>query len=126
MYEFQQKRKVRQIIYSKWSLLFLAVIVILLAKGNWGVIRKELGSRQNLNNVEKELLLVKEKETELRSNIYKLNTPEGVESEIRSRFSVKKPGEEVVLIVEPSNSTSTQDQSNSFWSKIGRWFKKLF
>ena len=65
-------------------------------------------------------------QSDLEVKINRLQSPEGIEKEAKNRFNVKKPGEEVLLIVEPpvkNTSTSAVGFSNSFWSFLKNFFK---
>jgi cell division protein FtsB len=75
---------------------------------------------------EKRLTELELRNSELESKIKKLNTPSGVEEEIRSKFSVAKAEENMVIIVrEEGVSSSTQKENDTIWSKIkGLWRKK--
>jgi hypothetical protein len=63
------------------------------------------------------------KKSELLSKIENIQTESGLEREIRSKFSVSRPDEKVVVIVpEEDSQIKTNDEKVSFWSK----FKKFF
>ncbi len=54
----------------------------------------------NQQAVKKETENLDLKKSELESVLKRLETPVGVEEEIRKKFQVKKPGEEALVIVE--------------------------
>jgi len=119
MHEFQQKRRLRRTLYSKTSIVILVIISIFIIRGSWTVFQKERQSRKNVEEVESGLMAAKQRELELSTNIEKLNTPQGVEREIREKFSVKKAGEDVVLVIDSNATTSSPVPSVSVWAKIG-------
>ncbi len=61
----------------------------------------------------------------LNSEIGRLKTDNGVEEEIRSKFNVAKPGETVVVVINGSSSTSSQNSSGNkgFWASFWSIFK---
>ncbi len=62
---------------------------------------------------------------ELESKIKKLNTTSGIEEEIRSKFSVAKEEENMVIIVREENvSSTTHSEKATIWSKIKALWKK--
>ena len=66
-------------------------------------------------------------QSDLEVKINRLQSPEGIEKEAKDRFNVKKPGEEILLIVEPpvkNVSSSTGNHSNAFWNFIKSLFRK--
>lgn len=64
---------------------------------------------------------LKTRQAMLGSQIDKLSTESGQEEEIRSKFSVAKPGEAVVMVIDGTNSASV-DPSNT---NTGLWQKFL-
>lgn len=61
---------------------------------------------------------------ELEGKIRKLATVSGVEEEIRSKFSVAKDNENMVIIVREEPATTTVDEPElSFWSKVRNLFR---
>lgn len=126
MYEFQQKRRLRKTLYSKTSIAILIIISVFIVHGSWGAFQKERQSRKNMEEVEKELNEARKKELELSMNIENLNTSQGVEREIREKFSVKRDGEEVVLVIDSNDITTSSAPSVSLWAKIKNWIANLF
>jgi cell division protein FtsB len=120
--------------YRFWhSPLFLAVLffaVILFAYNMIGLIAKE---RETQNNKVLELNKIDDlnkRQASLSTDIAKLQTPEGKEESIRDKFQVVKPGEKMVVIVDPAQQQATMDDQtvdHSFWGYIKRMFvKKLY
>jgi hypothetical protein len=51
-------------------------------------------------------------------------TPQGVEAEIRDKFNVAKPDENVAVVLESTDAaTTTSTTAVSFWQKILDFFK---
>src|ERR1035437_2788325 len=120
MIDFQQKRKINKIIYSKVSFVILFILIIFLGKSTLDIYKKYKISSDNYNETKKEYDSLQSRKGMLSSEINKLNTESGIEEEIRSKFSVAKPGETVVTVIDSSSSTST-DGNNSrkgFWSNL--------
>lgn len=125
MIDFQQKRQIRRVVYSPKIALLLLIVFIFLAKGAWGAYTKERESRSNLDKVEENHAKALEREAFLLEEIEKLNTEEGVDKEIREKFNVTKPGEEVVLVVESENSPSEESvEKKGFWERLVGFFKR--
>ena len=90
------------------------------------MISKQIESGENLKKIEENLTSANLKKAELEKNIENLKTEEGQEKEIREKYDVKKPGEEIILIVEPKNVASQNATTSGVLGKIGKWFKNLF
>ncbi len=62
--------------------------------------------------------------TELDAKIKKLDTVSGVEEEIRSKYSVAKESENMVIIVrEEGEATTTTRENTGLWYKIKALFR---
>lgn len=124
MFDFQEKRKLKQFLYSKITLVVLVVVVGLLLNSVWNIYTKERETRIVRKNLEREFLELQEREELLREEIERLKTPRGIEEEIRSKFEVSKDGEKVMVIVDPTKDKETQiyKRKNSFWSKFLNFF----
>jgi cell division protein FtsB len=124
MFNYQQKKQIRKVIYSKITLLILFILIIILSKAYYGIYKKQIISNQNLKIVKEEFDSLKSRKDVLEFEINKLNTEEGLEREIRSKFNVSKPGEVVVNIVDENknNDLDIVVKDVGFWDRI---FKKI-
>lgn len=61
-----------------------------------------------------------EKNKELQQKIVEMKTDEGIEKKLREKFQIKKPGEQVVIILNPEspNNEQSTDVKQTFWDKI--------
>ncbi len=122
-----KKREEYRFWHSPLVLVVLFCIVVLFAYNVIGLIEKE---HETAKNKESELAKIddlRNRQTELTSDIAKLSTDEGKEESIRDKFQVVKPGEKMVVIVDSNPQTqASADQSvdHSFWGFIKRMFTK--
>ena len=121
MLEFQEKRKIRNILYSKITLVILIGLLIVVGSATLNIYDKQKESEEFKLKVSEEFNKLEKRELELQASIEKLQTNRGIEEEIRERFGVILPDEEVIVVVEPreeekDNQNFKKDQS--FWSKI--------
>ena len=117
MRELQRKQKMRQRLYSLPSLIGLFIIAVLLAKGAVGVINKERESALRSRELEEKATTLVQREEELKEGIARLETEEGIQEEIKERFSVIQEGEFVAVIVDDRRATSSDDDSGKAWYK---------
>ncbi len=125
MLEFQEKRKLRRFLYSRITSVILLVIIFFILKGVWGVYEKQSIAKENLKKISTNFNTLLERELILTSEINRLKTDIGVEEEIREKYGLVKPGEEVLVIIDDDEvvgSPSISSGSN-FWQKIVDWFK---
>src|SRR4051812_37175339 len=99
MREFQEKHQFRKRLYSKTVLFILAIVIILIARGVFGVYAKEKATRDELARVDNEKGVIQTRYDSLENNSERLKTEEGMEAEIRGKFDVAKSGEGVIVIV---------------------------
>lgn len=120
MLEFQRKRNKRKILYSKLSVLVLCIFSIMLLKGAIGLYSKAQASSEARQISENELKELTKRKAFVESEISRLRTSEGIEKEIREKFSVAKPDEELVVMiasaVEPVPMIK-QSLFNKIWQK---------
>lgn len=120
MQEFQQKKKLRKILYSPITLVILAILLIVLIKGVWSVYNKERLSSNNLEQERNELAKLVDREKSLASSFDYLKTDQGVENEIRTKFRAIKEGEKVAVIIDEKTPTSTNPATTThgFWYNL--------
>jgi len=123
MVDFQQKKNIRKVMYSRITIFIFFIIVIFLVREVYDIYKKERMSAKSVASVEENYNDLKNRQNMLKSEIERLNTDKGIEEEIRSKFSVAKPGETVVVVIDSSSSTSTDSESveKGFWNKIFGW-----
>ena len=126
MREFQEKNKIRRIMYSKASLIALFVIIFFIGRAVLGVYHKQKISEENLLMDRKKVAELEKREKGLSFEIERLKSSDGIEEEIRKKFMVGKAGEQVIVIVdEAKSSTSVKIEERK---KSGLWtrFTDLF
>jgi len=125
MLEFQEKRKLKRYLYSKVTLVILLVIIIILLNAVWNMYQKQRLARENLVKTATIFNDLQAREKMLSSEIDRLRTVNGTEEEIREKYGLVKPGEEVLTVVGDNtgaNSSSTTNQGN-YWQTIVNWFQ---
>lgn len=121
MQGLQQKNQWRKYVYSRASIIILIALVVLMAHGVWDVYQKERLSATDAAEAAANLKILQDRQSVLSADIAKLSTPEGTEEEIRSKYSVAKPGENLVIITSQNETTTpatTATTAESWWQKI--------
>ncbi len=123
MLDFVQKRKVRSFLYNKVTLGLLGLLTLLVLHSTWVVYGKKRESDNMKNLSLANVNELKARDLELQGKMGKLNTDAGLEEEIRSRFSVTKGGESMVVVVpNQDENASTTGIKENFWQKIWHFF----
>lgn len=117
MKELQKKQRVRCIIYSLPLLIIFLIVAVFLVKGAIGVMNKERESSRISKDLEEKIKSLLLREQELKENIARIQTEEGIKEEIKERFSVTQEGEHVAVIVDERGSSTSTDDSTLPWYK---------
>ncbi len=121
MKEFRQKRQFREMLYSRPTLIILILIFLFISKAAYNVYGKERESRDRAAQLQMELQELQKRETEIARAIEELNTKEGLEREIRDNFRVAKPGEHLVVLVDPpkvEDDAPADGLASGLWRKL--------
>ena len=123
MFSLTTKRKVRAWGYSRLSLIFVLILVLLMVSSVWDMYRKYSESRDMLlDSRERMGALVVEKD-EVEAVVEYLESDLGREAEIRRRFRTGREGERMVVIVEDeaAESEEEEEEPGGFWSSFKSW-----
>jgi cell division protein FtsB len=123
MREFQEKKRRQRLIYSKISIVVLIFLVLFMAKATYGVYKKERESAANKERVAQELATIQARQDVVSSDLHRIATEQGMEQEIRSKYSVSKPGETMIVIVGTGTPRKLPPPPQTWWSKVTSWFK---
>ena len=125
MIEFQERRRLKKVLYSKPVLVLLIIIIILFLNGVWQVYKKQMIAKENLIQTASVFDQLKAREKMLTAGVERLKTESGIEEEIREKYGLVKPGEEVIKVVDQTDSTSSEDiqPDIGFWQKVLNWLK---
>ncbi|MHB1316667.1 MAG: FtsB family cell division protein [Minisyncoccota bacterium] len=123
MLDFQQKWKMKTFMYSRGVLFVVFIVALYSIYSTYIVYQKKVDSAQSVADAEVKSMELSSKNTTLIKDIDRLQTDEGLEEEIRNKYSVAKEQEKVVILVEEKSST-TDDVvvKKSFISKLRDFF----
>jgi cell division protein FtsB len=125
MLPFQERKKFRQILYSKATLGIFLVLIVLLAQGVWRISQKAAIARAERDEAVRALQDLQSRTSELQASLARFNGGTGIEEQVRQKFTVAKPGEEVVVVVDdgPKKSENGTDQNKSVWQSVVGFFR---
>ena len=124
MREFKDKRKRKEKLYSIWSILALFVILLFLVRSVWNIYQKEKESANLDSDSRVKFNSLSAQADQLAANINKLSTDAGIDEELRLKYGVVKPGEEMIVVVpeDVTTPTSTQSVYLKIFDKIKSFF----
>lgn len=111
--------------HSPLVLGVLFCLVIVFAYNMIGLFEKERETAKKKNLTLEEIDGLHKRQAVLSTEIKKLDTDDGVEDMIRDKYQVVKPGEKVVMIVDPDDKvgqTAEMPVDHSFWGYIKKAF----
>lgn len=124
MLDIQQKRKLRSFMYNKFTLLTLFILVIVSVHSAWVVYDKKMESESLMNRSKQRVDELRKREEDLNQKIERLDTEVGIEEEIRSKFSVTKENENMVIVVPKEEKIATSAPMKiTIWAKLMSYFK---
>lgn len=119
MQELKSRERMRRRMYSIPAIIFLAIFSVILAKGATKMILRDKESLQKVELLKGEVQASALRKEFLEKSIARLDTPEGVDQEIRAKFGVVLGDERVALIVEERQKASSTEGDK------GAWYKKF-
>ncbi|MDB5266453.1 MAG: hypothetical protein JWN89_268 [Parcubacteria group bacterium] len=115
MRELQEKQKRKERLYSTPVLIGLSLITLLVLRGTFVIMQKERESSTYVGSLEEKVTTLADRQAKLKTDTARLSTDEGIDTEIKTRFSVAKAGEHVVVIVDPKEKASTTEPKSGPW-----------
>lgn len=104
------------------SPLLAVFLVVVLCWGLFVVYRMYIKNRESValrNQFQNELDALNQKQDELSGKIKNLSTDRGLEAEVRNRYRVIRPGEQLVIVVDnDSKNPQNASEKPSFWVRM--------
>jgi hypothetical protein len=100
MKEFQQKKKRQKVTRSKWLLLALIIISLLLLSSSFRLHQRKERVLKFQKESQMELSEILEKKERIAKEMGALDSTRGREYLIRTKYNVKTPGEEVIIVTD--------------------------
>lgn len=125
MIPFQERKKIRKILYSKTSLFILAVFLFVVSNGAWRIYQKAAIARTERDRAAQSLADLQARTTELQTSLARIQSQRGVEEDVRKKYTVARPGEDVVVVVDDSAKKSENSEASStpsIWARITSFF----
>ncbi|MGB2580304.1 MAG: hypothetical protein WBC83_01260 [Minisyncoccia bacterium] len=125
MIPFQERKKIRRIMYSKVSLLVLFVILLIVGKGAWNVYKKAEIARSERDIALRYITQLETRNADMQSSLEHFKNNSGIEEEVRQKYTVARPGEEIVVVVDDDvkkGKNSEVVDKKSLWQHIIDFF----
>ena len=116
------RRSPRGGFFTRGMLILFGFIFLFFAWNAWDIYQKEQEAHQKAVELTSELTDLQSRKVELSATLERFGTQDGLEGEVRETLQVAKPGEHVIVIVDPQQSASSTKAHESFWSTMVGWF----
>lgn len=116
--KFQKRKKSKSLFFSICLGSFFLLLISAFVVSNWKIQKKRSQLTAQIENLEKEIQTLQERNEQLRAGISQGLTEESLEKEARERFNLQKPGEEVVKVLPPLEEEKEKEGEKGFWQKI--------
>lgn len=125
MREYQERRKIKKLLHSRYAIAVLAIVIIFLGRAVWGIYIKYERSKEINERVKADFAELSAREASLNRAISDLGSEEGREREVRDRFGVVKEGERMIVLVDGDETDAAMPKSakkgilSRFWGFFG-------
>ncbi len=122
MKEFENKNILKDLFYSKFMILIVLIFIYILAKGSYGIWKKYRVANLREKEAIEQLAELQEDKNRLESEINFLNSEVGTESVLRTDYSLIKPEEKLIIIIDEDEIVE-EIEDHSFLEKTMSWFR---
>lgn len=123
MRELESKHRIKKIAYSTPVLILIFLMLVVFARGAWRALEKERGSSKMVTELEAKAAQLEARKVDLETKIARLDTEEGIEEELKSKYNVSPEGEEFVVLVDLEKNQNVASTSSSAWYE--KWWNGL-
>lgn len=103
-------------------LFFLGVLIVgalgFFIFSNFRISRKKAELQGQIQLLQKEIQAAEEKNQQLKAGIAETQSEANLEKEAREKLNLKKPGEEVAVILPAKETPPVEPKKENFWQKI--------
>jgi cell division protein FtsB len=99
------KQEIKKSLFSNFLLVAVLIIAIILIISTIKVYFKSRKAVLKNDGVKTEITELETRKKELEKDVVRLRTESGIEEEIRKKFNVAKPGEEVLVFVDKNTES---------------------
>lgn len=104
--------------YSPILAVVLLVLVVWTGIATFSAFQKQHEAIELRDEAVREKTDLMAKQNDLNQKIQNLSTDEGMEAEVRERYRVVKPGEQLVIVVDNKDPNASPTTPPTFWQKV--------
>lgn len=123
-----RKSKVANIFISVILIIFALGFIFMLVSSNVKLKKRRHEILTKVEETKRELQRLEKENQGLQAKLPQQESEDYLEKEARERFNLKKPGEEVAVIIEPEEKSlpvQPEKKERSFWQQLLEFFHKF-
>jgi len=109
----KKKERVSSLIFSSFLLILILVMIGYLAISNWRTLKKRAEYKKEIELLKAEIQKLEKDKEILTKKISQYDKERYLEKEAREKLGVKKPGENVVVVLPPQNLKEKESPNRS-------------
>lgn len=118
-------KKIKQGLFFKlFFVIFIIILICFLFISNWKINEKRTRLNKQVNELKEQIQVLQDKKKNLENKAFQSLQGSNLEKEARERFNLKKPDEEVVVVLSEEDGIKELLKEKGFWEKI--WDKINF
>ncbi len=125
MRKYHDKFFWRNLFYSNFTILIIFILIGFVLNGLINLYSKYQMTKEDLNYTRKEEREDRYKLKTEQDKLDNINTDEGKDKYIRNTYSVKKEGEELIVVYDSASSTYEIPKDESFFDSLKKMIKNL-
>jgi peptidoglycan hydrolase CwlO-like protein len=121
MNRLKRKRKIGDLLESKWILALFIIIAVFLSNTALKMYSKSMQTKEYLQTTEKEFSNLQGQLSAVSDDLDKIYSDTGFEKEVREKFNLAKEGEKAIMIIEEELPLPPQPRKKNLWERIKSW-----
>jgi len=116
-----QRNRWRQWVFSIPTAVVLVVLIVVVGQATWNMYQTQKRTNERLQRLQKEKQELVARRQAAQEAAAQVSTDRGIREEIREKFSVAKPGEQVIVLNENQSSkatTTNKSEDTSWWQQL--------
>jgi len=123
----KSKQGPKNIVFFAAIMIFVLAAVGFLILSNWKMYKRRADLNAQIESYKKRIETMQKENNEIQSSLSQQDNSEYSEKEIRERLGLKKPGENVVVVIPPKDNGEIKSaEPQNFWQKIWSGIKSLW
>jgi len=124
MLTLREKQFIKTYVFGRVGTMVLLVLVIFMAHSTWRIYQKAQYAKEARDNARARLEALREREAVLAVEIERLESPRGLEEDLRQKFDVGRENEHVIVFIDaPHEQDVAQKAEPSLLQRIIEWLR---